>query len=27
MTWSINWDVKDGRIFSVPVGNHLKTLP
>lgn len=27
MTWSINWDVKDGRIFSVPVGNHLKSLP
>jgi chitinase len=27
MTWSINWDVKDGRIFSVPVGNHLKALP
>lgn len=27
MTWSINWDVKDGRIFSVPVGNYLKTLP
>jgi chitinase len=27
MTWSINWDVKDGRIFSIPVGNHLKSLP
>jgi chitinase len=27
MTWSINWDVRDGRIFSVPVGNYLKTLP
>lgn len=27
MTWSINWDVRDGRIFSVPVGGHLKTLP
>ena len=27
MTWSINWDVKDGRIFSVPVGSHLKSLP
>ncbi|MEN0038802.1 MAG: glycosyl hydrolase family 18 protein [Cellvibrio sp.] len=27
MTWSINWDVKDGRIFSIPVGNYLKTLP
>ncbi len=27
MTWSINWDVKDGRIFSVPVGNYLKSLP
>ncbi|HSC66642.1 MAG TPA: glycosyl hydrolase family 18 protein [Cellvibrio sp.] len=27
MTWSINWDVKDGRIFSAPVGNHLKALP
>lgn len=27
MTWSINWDVRDGRIFSVPVGNHLKALP
>ena len=27
MTWSINWDVNDGRIFSIPVGNHLKSLP
>ena len=27
MTWSINWDVKDGRIFSIPVGNHLNALP
>lgn len=27
MTWSINWDVKDGRIFSIPVGNHLDVLP
>ncbi|UXY16384.1 glycosyl hydrolase family 18 protein [Chitiniphilus purpureus] len=27
MTWSINWDRKDGFNFSVPVKNHLKTLP
>lgn len=27
MTWSINWDVKDGRIFSIPVGTYLKSLP
>lgn len=27
MTWSINWDVNDGRIFSIPVGNHLNALP
>ena len=27
MTWSINWDVHDGRNFSVPVKNHLNTLP
>lgn len=27
MTWSINWDVNDGRIFSIPVGNHLNSLP
>lgn len=27
MTWSINWDVNDGRIFSLPVGNHLNALP
>ena len=24
MTWSINWDVADGRIFSGPVGKHLR---
>ncbi|SBV37906.1 Endo-chitinase, putative, chi18C (fragment) [uncultured Stenotrophomonas sp.] len=24
MTWSINWDVADGRIFSGPVGEHLR---
>lgn len=23
MTWSINWDVTDGRNFSAPVGQHL----
>jgi chitinase len=23
MTWSINWDVVDGRSFSEPVGKHL----
>jgi chitinase len=27
MTWSINWDVNDGRIFSIPVGTYLDTLP
>ncbi len=27
MTWSINWDVADGRPFSVPVKNNLKALP
>lgn len=27
MTWSINWDVADGRPFSSAVGNNLKTLP
>ncbi len=27
MTWSINWDVNDGRIFSIPVGTFLETLP
>lgn len=27
MTWSINWDVADGRIFSIPVGTYLDTLP
>jgi len=27
MTWSINWDVKDGRPFSMPVSNSLKALP
>lgn len=24
MTWSINWDVTDGRAFSGPVGTHLR---
>lgn len=24
MTWSINWDVADGRPFSGPVGEHLR---
>jgi chitinase len=27
MTWSINWDVADGRPFSIPVNNHLDSLP
>ncbi len=27
MTWSINWDVADGRPFSVPVSTSLKALP
>lgn len=27
MTWSINWDVRDGRPFSVPVSASLKSLP
>jgi chitinase len=27
MTWSINWDVNDGKPFSVPVSAALKTLP
>lgn len=27
MTWSINWDVADGRPFSVPTSNVLKSLP
>jgi chitinase len=27
MTWSINWDVRDGRPFSVPVSASLKALP
>jgi chitinase len=27
MTWSINWDVADGRPFSVPVSASLKALP
>jgi chitinase len=27
MTWSINWDVADGRPFSIPVKNNLKALP
>lgn len=27
MTWSINWDVRDGRPFSVPVSATLKSLP
>ncbi len=27
MTWSINWDVADGRPFSVPVKANLDTLP
>ena len=24
MTWSINWDVADGRAFSRPMGDHLR---
>lgn len=27
MTWSINWDVRDGKPFSVPVSASLKALP
>ena len=27
MTWSINWDVADGRPFSVPVNANLDALP
>jgi chitinase len=27
MTWSINWDVADGRPFSGPVKNNLNALP
>lgn len=27
MTWSINWDVRDGRPFSIPVTASLKSLP
>lgn len=27
MTWSINWDVRDGRPFSVPVRASLNALP
>lgn len=27
MTWSINWDVNDGKPFSVPVSASLKSLP
>ena len=27
MTWSINWDVADGRPFSIPVNAHLDSLP
>jgi chitinase len=27
MTWSINWDVADGRAFSTPVSTKLKSLP
>ncbi|MCL7715322.1 chitinase [Stenotrophomonas mori] len=26
MTWSINWDVADGRVFSDPVGTHLRQI-
>lgn len=27
MTWSINWDVRDGKPFSVPVRASLNSLP
>lgn len=27
MTWSINWDVADGRTFSIPVNANLDALP
>ena len=27
MTWSINWDVADGRPFSIPVNANLDALP
>lgn len=27
MTWSINWDEHDGRIFSGPIGNAVHNLP
>ncbi|MFC6980423.1 hypothetical protein [Microbulbifer taiwanensis] len=27
MTWSINWDMHDGGIFSGPVGSHVHNLP
>jgi chitinase len=27
MTWSINWDMNDGGIFSGPVGSHVHNLP
>jgi chitinase len=27
MTWSINWDVADGRPFSGPVKANLNALP
>lgn len=27
MTWSINWDIKDGFIFSGPVGSKVHSLP
>lgn len=27
MTWSINWDVYDGYIFSGPIGDHVHNLP
>lgn len=27
MTWSINWDVADGRPFSISASNSLKALP
>ena len=27
MTWSINWDENDGRIFSGPIGNAVHNLP
>jgi len=26
MTWSINWDVHGGHVFSVPVGGKLEEM-